>query len=160
MSDRRPVYLLCITADNHNKYYRMLPKSDGSFDVEFGRVGAACQHAHYPMSQWNKKYNEKIRKGYVDQTDLREDLIVKEKPKQKQEYRDIEDKSVAKLVERLQDMARRTIQSNYRVESEQVTQAMVDKAQEKIDELAQKSSDPKFLMRDFNDCLLDSPKDG
>ena len=66
----RPTFLIMITAANNNKYYRMLPKDDGTFDVEFGRVGASCQHANYPVSQWDKKYREKVRKGYVDQTDL------------------------------------------------------------------------------------------
>ena len=69
MANHTPTYLICITANNNNKYYRMIPKGD-TFDVEYGRVGASCQHASYPISQWDKKYNEKIKKGYVDQTDL------------------------------------------------------------------------------------------
>ena len=36
----RPTFLIMITAANNNKYYRMLPKDDGTFDVEYGRVGA------------------------------------------------------------------------------------------------------------------------
>ena len=34
------------------------------------------------MSQWESKYKEKIKKGYVDQTDLAEDLMQVEKSKQ------------------------------------------------------------------------------
>lgn len=81
MEDKKPVYLVMVTADNHNKYYRMIPHGD-TFSVEYGRVGVNCQTASYSMSQWNKKYNEKVKKGYVDQTHLVQDLIQKEKPKQ------------------------------------------------------------------------------
>ena len=42
----RPTFLIMITAANNNKYYRMLPKDDGTFDVEYGRVGASCQHSN------------------------------------------------------------------------------------------------------------------
>ena len=129
----RPTFLIMITAANNNKYYRMLPKDDGTFDVEFGRVGASCQHANYPVSQWDKKYREKVRKGYVDQTDLMTDLVHEEKKKGSKDFKDIENKVIAQIVERLQDMANKTIQKNYRVESVAVTQAMVDKAQDHID---------------------------
>ena len=42
------------------------------------------------MSQWEKKYNEKVKKGYVDQTDLMDDLIHEEKKKGPKEFKDIE----------------------------------------------------------------------
>ena len=77
MSEKSPVYLVMVTVNNNNKYYRMVPRGD-FFDVEYGRVGATCQHASYPIRQWDKKYNEKIKKGYVDQTHLVQDLIQKE----------------------------------------------------------------------------------
>ena len=127
MENINPVYLVMVTPDNHNKYYRMTPQGDG-FTVEFGRVGASFQTASYPLSQWNKKYKEKIKKGYVDQTRLVADLIVKSKNKTN-EYISIDDKSIAEIVERLQMMARKAIQDNYTISSNQVTQAMVDEAQ-------------------------------
>ena len=148
MEEKSPVYLVMVTQNNNNKYYRMIPQGD-RFEVEFGRVGASCQHASYPISQWNKKYNEKIRKGYVDQTHLVQDLIKKEQPKEKTEYRAIENESVAEIVQRLQDMARQKVSANYRVSSSQVTQAMVDEAQRVIDDLTSITS-----IGDFNDTLL------
>ena len=58
----KPIYLVMVTSDNHNKYYKMIP--NGSFfNVEYGRVGASEQKRSYPISQWDKKYNEKIKKG-------------------------------------------------------------------------------------------------
>jgi poly [ADP-ribose] polymerase len=150
--NKKPTYLICITANNNNKYYRMIPKGD-TFDVEYGRVGATCQKSSYPISSWNKKYNEKIKKGYVDQSDLIQDLIVEEKKKSKSDYKEIENKVIADIVARLQDMANKTIQKNYKIESTQVTQAMVDKAQSKIDDMTRVTSATTVEM--FNKDLIE-----
>lgn len=149
MSEKSPVYLVMVTTNNNNKYYRMIPHGD-TFEVEYGRVGASCQHASYSMSQWDKKYNEKIKKGYVDQTHLVQDLIQKEKPKTKDGYKEIENRVIAEIVQRLQEMAHKKIQANYKVSSQQVTQAMVDEAQKVIDKLMQKDN-----VEDFNNTLLE-----
>ena len=151
MEEKSPVYLVMVTTNNNNKYYRMIPHGD-TFEAEYGRVGASCQHASYSMSQWNKKYNEKIKKGYVDQTHLVQDLIQKEKPKGKDGYKEIENKVIAEIVQRLQDMAHQKIQANYKVSSQQVTQAMVDEAQKVIDKLMQREEVEDFDSKyyDFN----------
>lgn len=148
MSEKSPVYLVMVSINNNNKYYRMIPHGD-TFEVEYGRVGASCQHASYSMSQWDKKYNEKIKKGYVDQTHLVQDLIQKEQPKTKDGYKEIENKAIAEIVQRLQDMAHKKIQANYKVSSQQVTQAMVDEAQNVIDNLMNKTT-----LKEFNNTLL------
>lgn len=150
--DHKPVYLLMVTANNNNKYYRMIASEDGqSFTAEYGRVGSSSQKRTYPIYQWEKKYNEKIRKGYTDQTHLMEDLITTIKPKKKKsEYKPIEDEAIAEIVERLMTMARQKVQQNYRVESNQVTQAMVDEAQKLIDKLVTIKTVGKF-----NDKLME-----
>ena len=148
MSEKSPVYLLMVTTNNNNKFYRMIPHGD-TFEVEYGRVGATCQHTSYPIRQWDKKYNEKIKKGYVDQTHLVQDLIQKEPVKAGNEYKEIENKVIAEIVQRLQNMARQKIQANYKVSSQQVTQAMVDEAQNVIDDLINKTT-----VKDFNATLL------
>lgn len=71
-------YLVMVTTNNNNKYYEMIPNGD-SFTVKYGRIGASAQVTSYNASQFDKKYNEKIKKGYVDQTELRKDLIKVEK---------------------------------------------------------------------------------
>lgn len=137
MSDYKPVYLVMVSSNNNNKYYRMLANTDGeTFTVQYGRVGASSQTRTYPLRDWDKKYNEKIRKGYVDQTHLMEDLIsvVDTKP-DTPEYKAIENAAIAEIVDRLMSMAKKKVQQNYRVESNQVTQAMVDEAQKIIDSL-------------------------
>ena len=152
MEDKKPVYLLMVTSDNHNKYYKMNVDEGGTtFTVEYGRVGANCQRRIYPLCQWDKKYNEKIKKGYVDQTHLVQDLISVDKPKSAQnEYKQIEDKAIAEIVERLMNMAKIKVQQNYKVSSNQVTQAMVDEAQKVIDKLMMCDS-----VGNFNDLLLE-----
>ena len=137
MSDYKPVYLVMVSSNNNNKYYRMLANTDGeTFTVQYGRVGASSQTRTYPLRDWDKKYNEKIRKGYVDQTHLMEDLITVVKPKvDTPEYKAIENAAIAEIVDRLMSMAKKKVQQNYRVESNQVTQAMVDEAQRIIDSL-------------------------
>lgn len=148
MDEIKPRYLVMVTASaNNNKYYKQIPHGD-SWTAEYGRVGSSPQRREYPMSQWNSKYNEKIRKGYVDQSDLVEDLIQVEKPK-KSEYREIENKAIAEIVERLQAMARKAISDNYTISSNKVTHAMVDEAQDVLTSLI----DAKDVDT-FNETLL------
>lgn len=148
MEEIKPRYLVMVTASaNNNKYYKQIPHGD-SWTAEYGRVGSSPQRREYPMSQWNSKYNEKIRKGYVDQSDLVEDLIQVEKPK-KSEYREIENKAMAEIVERLQAMARKAISDNYTISSNKVTHAMVDEAQDVLTSLI----DAKDVDT-FNETLL------
>ena len=148
MVDIKPRYLVMVTGSaNNNKFYRQIPHGD-TWTAEYGRIGASPQRRDYPMSQWDKKYNEKIKKGYVDQTDLVEDLIQVEKTK-KSEYKEIENKVIAEIVERLQAMARKVISENYTISSNKVTQAMVDEAQDILTSLLTIDTVEKF-----NDTLL------
>lgn len=148
MSDIKPRYLVMVTASaNNNKYYKQIPHGD-SWTAEYGRVGSNPQRREYSMSQWESKYNEKIRKGYVDQSDLVEDLIQADKPK-KSEYKEIENKAIAEIVERLQSMARKAISDNYTISSNKVTQAMIDEAQDILTSLINIDD-----VESFNETLL------
>ena len=75
-----PVHLLMITTANNNKFYDMSKINDSEWEARYGRVGASPQIRRYPLSQWNKKYNEKLAKGYKDMSDMVEEAIEKEKP--------------------------------------------------------------------------------
>ena len=138
---------MVTASSNHNKYYKMIPHGD-TWTAEYGRVGSGSQKREYPMRQWESKYNEKIRKGYVDQSELVEDLIQIEKPKNS-EYKEIENKAIAEIVERLQAMARQAISDNYTISSNKVTQAMVDETQNVLTSLINISD-----IEEFNDILL------
>lgn len=147
--EHTPKYLVMVTANNNNKYYKMTPKGD-RFDVEYGRVGGGKQTASYSISLWNKKYNEKIAKGYVDRTDLVKELIVKEKPKTNDGYKSIENRAIAEIVERLQAMAKKAVAENYTISSSKVTMAMVDEAQKVLASLLNCSQ-----VDEFNKTLLE-----
>lgn len=139
-----------VTASaNNNKYYNMTPHGD-TWTAEYGRVGSSSQRREYSIREWNKKYSEKIKKGYVDQTDLVKDLIhVEKKNSTDSTYEEIENKVIAEIVERLQQMARKAISENYTVSSSKVTQAMVDEAQNVLTTLIQTED-----IKQFNDILL------
>ena len=148
MAEIKPRYLVMVTASaNNNKYYKQIPHGD-SWTAEYGRVGSSPQRREYSMSQWDLKYNEKIRKGYVDQSNLVEDLIQVQKST-KSEYKEIENKVIADIVERLQSMARKAISDNYTISSNKVTQAMINEAQDVLTSLMNVSD-----LKEFNDILL------
>lgn len=143
-----PRYLVFVSnADNHNKYYKQIPNGDGTWTAEYGRVGSKPQKRVYSSSQYESKYREKLAKGYVDQTHLMTDLIEKVETKKSNEYKEIEDKSIAEIVQRLQDLAKKAISDNYTVKAEAVTQAMVDNAQEILLKLTSIKTVPAFNKR-------------
>lgn len=138
--------VMVTTGANHNKYYEMIPNADGStFTVKYGRVGANPQVRAYGSYDFNKKYREKLNKGYVDQTHL----VMEKVNKIQKKYKDISDKGVFDIVNRLQEMANKAISSNYTVSADEVTQRMVDSAKEQLNRLANVSS-----VNDFNEILL------
>ena len=148
-------YLVMVTSDNHNKYYEMVPQGSG-FIVNYGRVGASPQVRSYSEYEFDKKYNEKIKKGYVDQTDLRKDLINVSKNEQKNKYLPIQDKEIAELIDYLQKVARQKIADNYTISTEKVTNAMIEEAQNKLNKLSDiYNSKFKDKKDKFNDILLE-----
>jgi len=152
MKEQSVVYLVKVEPGaNNNKYWKAMAQGD-HFNVEYGRVGGTPQKYSYPISQWNKKYNEKIKKGYVDRTELVEDLIEKEKPATPDGYRAIENKVIADIVSRLQAMAKKAVSENYTISSSKVTMAMVSAAQ---DQLAKMAGMAAASVEEFNRALIE-----
>lgn len=150
MAEVRPTYLIMVTTANNNKYYNCFPEGD-QFRVEYGRVDATKTTAYYPMSKWNSQISSKLKKGYQDVTDLKQDLVEEiSSANPESPYREIENKAVKAIVEKLQSLARDTIRKNYTVKASAVTQDMVDAAQGIIDTLANSSGN----VNEFNEQLL------
>ena len=63
--EHTPKYLVMVTANNNNKYYKMTPRGD-HFDVEYCRVGGGKQTASYSISLWNKKWYLKTGQFMID----------------------------------------------------------------------------------------------
>lgn len=150
MAEIRPTYLIMVTTANNNKFYNLFP--DGSeFRVEYGRIDATKTTARYPMSKWESQIKSKLKKGYVDVTDLKKDLVEEvSSANPESPYKEIENAAIKAIVEKLQSLARETINKNYTVKASAVTQDMVDAAQKIIDALANLSS----TVNEFNDNLL------
>lgn len=150
MAEIRPTYLIMVTTANNNKYYNLFPDGD-RFRVEYGRVDATKTTTSYPMSKWNSTIASKLKKGYKDVTDLKKDLVQEVSAANPDSpYKEIENAVIKEIVEKLQSMARETIQKNYTVKASSVTQDMVNEAQKIIDALANNST----TVKDFNDNLL------
>ena len=150
MAEIRPTYLIMVTTANNNKYYNLFPEGD-LFRVEYGRVDATKTTTYYHISKWNSQIASKLKKGYQDVTDLKKDLVQEVSTKNPESpYKEIENEVIKAIVEKLQKMARETIQKNYTVKASAVTQDMVDAAQKVIDELANNSA----TVEKFNENLL------
>ena len=153
-----PKYLVCVTSDNHNKWYRMIPDANQSgFTVEYGRIGApSFRTAHYPIDMYYKKYYEKIDKGYVDQTDLVKTAVAA--TSNDDGFKAIADKDVNALIQALRKYASDTIKANYTISQNAVTQEMLDKAKELIDKLNNIADNigkgRPYAKLDFNDTLI------
>ena len=150
MAEIRPTYLIMVTTANNNKYYNLFPEGD-QFRVEYGRVDATKTTAYYPMSKWDAQIKSKLKKGYQDVTDLKKDLVEEiSSANPESPYKEIENAAIKAIVEKLQSLARETINKNYTVKASAVTQDMVDAAQKIIDELANNST----TVEEFNANLL------
>jgi len=59
---------LIHTESGHYKFYEMEQMSlyPDKFQVRYGKIDTAGSAAIYQMSLWDKKYKEKINKGYRD----------------------------------------------------------------------------------------------
>ena len=149
--DNQPTFRVCklimVTANNNNKFYEMREQADGTFIATYGRVGNNGATATYPMTQWDKKINEKTRKGYTDQTHLFASKTTVENEIQ------IDNEAVNEIINDLMRFAKKSIQYNYNVTAEQVTRKQVNEAQAILDNLV---SRVKSGMRGryFNDKLL------
>ena len=126
----KTVKLIMITTENNNKYYNMTEQADGTFAVEYGRVGATKQVTSYPMSKWDSQLNSKLKKGYEDKTNLFREVETKVTG-----VVEISDKAVREFFNKLAKFANQSIEENYLVSSKTVTKVMLDEAQVIIDGL-------------------------
>ena len=124
--------------EQSNKYYDMEENGDGTYTATWGRIGAPNPSTQKKsMSEWQKTYNSKIRKGYRDHTELFvvEGVSEKKKAGSSKEFLKSRSSFVIDLVKKLQSWAKGSIAENYTVSSEAVTQKQIDKAQVMLNEL-------------------------
>ncbi|MEZ4885478.1 MAG: WGR domain-containing protein [Chitinophagales bacterium] len=161
-TQNRTAKLIMVTPSNNNKFYEMQENGDGTFTVTYGRVGSRGTVQRYPSTQWNRRYNEKVRKGYKDQTHL---FAVAGTGEPKLELVDVDDEMVQRLITELMAYATKSIRHNYMVSAEQVTQRQVEEAQTLLDSLVAQLKTGLFMLKDasqterntqrFNSVLLE-----
>lgn len=146
--------LVMVTADNNNKYYEMTWDGGSNFNVKYGRIQSTAQTCSYPYSQWNKKYNEKVNKGYKDVTHT---VAVTVEDKKTTDDGDalqkIEDAKVERFMALMKKYTDGLVAKTYTVKHKDVTQAQVDEAQQIINELHK--IDAKKDVTSFNNKLLE-----
>jgi poly [ADP-ribose] polymerase len=141
---------------NSNKFYHMTENTDNTFKVEFGRVGANPQTQTYPMSKWDATYKSKTKKGYKDNTDLFivENVDTKDTGTKIKDFISTRSSSVVSLVKKLQAWATGSVEKNYTVSAENVTEKQVVRAQEVLDSIVNFDLS-KTNIKTFNSLLLE-----
>ena len=126
--------------DNSNKVYIMEELSDGRIKCEYGRVGKSLVTEYKPSSKWDSVLKQKLSKtkGYTDVTELlvtKEEVIDDSTPKDNK-VDAIKDALVKKLIEELMSFANKSIQKNYKVTQEAVSEQQVNAAQDVISQIS------------------------
>lgn len=121
--------------DNSNKVYIMEELPDGRIKCEYGRVGKSMTTEYKPSHKWSSVYNQKTgkSKGYTDVTELLAEVVVDDTQPKDDKVEAIKDSVVRKLVEELMAFANKSIQRNYKVTQEAVSEQQVSAAQEVLD---------------------------
>ena len=124
--------------DNSNKVYIMEELSDGRIKCEYGRVGKNMTTVYKSKHEWDKILREKTsaKKGYTDVTELLAEPVVDETKPTNNKVDNIKDAIVRKLVDELMSFANKSIQRNYKVTQESVSEQQVNAAQEVINAIS------------------------
>jgi poly [ADP-ribose] polymerase len=143
------------STSNSNKVYIMEELTDGRIKCEYGRVGKSLVTEYKPSSKWDSVLKQKLSKtkGYTDVTDLLAEPVVDDSKPANNKVDNIKDEIVKKLIDELMSFANKSIQRNYKVTQEAVSEQQVTAAQEiitNISGLIQIGVDIKHI----NDMLL------
>jgi len=129
--------LVHVSVDNgltsqSNKVYIMEEQADGRIKCDYGRVGKDLVTVYKQSHEWNKVLQSKTnpRKGYQDVTDLIAETTTTSSNSTSSKTADIKDNQVKRLFDDLMAYANKSIQRNYKVTQDAVTQAQIDAAQE------------------------------
>jgi poly [ADP-ribose] polymerase len=134
--------LIHVSVDNgltaqSNKVYIMEEQTDGRIKCDYGRVGKDLVTVYKGSHEWNKVYTSKVnpRKGYTDVTDMvveANDDTPTTTSTAKSKIADIKCLKTKSLFDDLMAYANKSIQKNYKVTQDSVTEAQVNAAQEVI----------------------------
>ena len=144
------IKLILVSQQNNNKFYELSWDGESStFTVKYGRVESTVTTATYGIGSWDSKYREKIKKGYIDVTDMVA-VEVEEKKGKPSKRALVGIPQIDDFLERMQRYTDNLVSSTYSVKADSVTQAQIDKAQELINTLNKK----KLSKEDINSTLI------
>jgi len=153
--------LIHVSVDNgltaqSNKVYIMEEQSDGKIKCQYGRVGKDLVTVYKDSYEWEKVLRSKTnpRKGYKDVTDLITETVFTSSGSTASDIVDIQDYKVKALFEDLMAFANKSIQTNYKVTQESVTQSQIDAAQDILNKVAKKVK-VGVDIKDINDLLIE-----
>ena len=151
--------LLCVTADNRNKYYNMFEQPNGTFIGAYGRVDGNESYTTKPMREWDKVYREKTKRKvepYTDKTDLYigESKTVTTGGKKNEVFSPKRAAEAVGFIKDLMSHAGQFTQANYNVQVTAVTKAQVEAAQRQLNKLTDLAK-VGSKVDDFNQALLD-----
>lgn len=112
-----------MAGENMNRFYHMIP-GGSEFTVHWGRVGSKGQRKTYSSSQWDKKYNEKLKKGYLDiteQSSVSSDTMPED------------DTDLDALFRFLKDQSQSYVRQNVLADTGSVTRAQICECQQLLD---------------------------
>lgn len=148
------VKLIMVTSENNNKFYEM--SWDGispNFTVKYGRVESTAVTGSYSISDWDKKYNEKVKKGYKDVTHT---VAVKEaKTPTQAVISKTGDSLVDSFLDKMKAYTDNLVAKTYSVKYTNVTESQVLEAQSYLDDLNNLASKKSRNTKDINDKLLE-----
>lgn len=130
----------------------MRDHGNGYWEARWGRVGGSFSTMDYPIAEWDKKYHEKIRKGYKDVT-----AIVATAHAEPDTVLDVigVTPAVSQLINFLQSCAKGVLRNNYTVAIADVTMQQVQRAQDILNALIGLSQKKKIDIGRVNDTLLE-----
>jgi poly [ADP-ribose] polymerase len=113
---------------------------DGRIKCQYGRVGKDLVTVYKQSGEWNKVLRSKTnpRKGYIDVTDMISEAV--SSPTSNSTSSTVSDISCSKVKSLFDDLmafANKSIQQNYKVTQDSVTQAQIDAAQDILDKTVQ-----------------------
>ena len=152
--------LIHVSVDNgltaqSNKVYIMEEKSDGKIHCQYGRVGQPLKPTFKEAHEWNKVLKSKLnpRKGYIDVTEMISEVVSTSGSTSSTKTVDIKDNQIKKLFDDLMAYANKSIQQNYKVTQDSVTEAQIDAAQEVLTSAA-KLVKVGVDIKEINDLLI------
>lgn len=127
--------LLFISTANNNKYYIMEQKGS-DIHIEYGRVESSSTKLTKPISEWDKIYNSKVKKGYKDVTAYAaETTVITDDSKGDTKLVGTGMMKVDEFMSLMQRYTDGLVKQTYSVTAKQVTQQQVDDAQKVLTDL-------------------------